>query len=71
MLELSHSLGNSALLDLLAARPSGAEATARPLPQSPCETAPAEFAAGGTPVMAEPPAFAAMAPMAATAPMAV
>ena len=70
VLELSHSLGNSALFDLLAARSAGAEAQTRPLPPGPCETAPAEFA-GGAPVLAEPPAFAAMAPMGAAAPMAV
>ncbi len=70
VLALSHSLGNSALLELLSARGSAAEPETRPLPAGPCGTDPVNWGGGG-PALAEPPAFAAMAPMGSPAPMAV
>ena len=70
MLDLSHELGNSALLELMAARQTPPGAQTRPLPAGPCTTTPAEWG-GGAPVLAEPPAFAGMAPMGAAAPLAL
>ena len=70
VLELSHSLGNSALLELMGARQTPPGEEARPLPAGPCATAPAEWS-GGAPALTEAPAFAGMAPMGAAAPLAL
>ena len=70
MLGLSHELGNSALLELMAARQTPPGEEGRPLPAGPCETAPVDFA-GGAPALTEAPAFTGMAPMGAAAPLAL
>ena len=68
MLELSGAIGNSALLEIYAARQTGPETEARPLPAGPCTASPADWV-GGAPALTDAPAFAGMAPMGATAPM--
>ena len=70
VLGLSHSIGNAALADLAARRSAGREPGGFALPESPCMTAPADVAPDST-VFAEPPAFGAMAPLGAAAPMAI
>jgi hypothetical protein len=70
MLALSHTLGNGALLELLALRPAGPETEGMPLPDAPCLTGPLP-APGGAPQWAAAPDFGGMAPMPASAPLAV
>ena len=68
VLSLSHTLGNGALLELLAMRSTGPETQTRAMPRGTCRTAPADWD-GGAPVLAETPAFGAMSPMGDVSPM--
>ena len=56
VLALSHSVGNSALLELAALRSEGPEEGASSLPTGPCEAAPLEMNVG-EPLLADAPAF--------------
>ncbi len=62
-------MGNAALQEVLALRGAGAETGLTALPGTPCETAPVEWGGGFSP--AEAPAFGAMQPMGALAPLEV
>lgn len=68
VLDLSRTVGNSALLELIAARRTGPETAVRPLPEGPCTTAPADWS-GSAATLTEAPVFGAMAPMGAAAPL--
>ena len=70
VLQLSHTMGNAALLDLYALRSLSPEAAAIPLPQSTIETAPLSTL-GGEPAQAETPGFASMSSLGGTAPLAL
>ncbi|MBE7004304.1 MAG: hypothetical protein E7425_08490 [Ruminococcaceae bacterium] len=70
ILTLSHTVGNSALLDMLALRSMGPEAEISSLPDGACGTAPAEWG-GGEPLCVAAPDFGAMSPMGAAAPLSV
>jgi hypothetical protein len=64
MLELSHTVGNSALIEILSLR-SGMPETAAPPADFTAETTPAEWNGGAEPQLAEAPVFGAFAPMTA------
>ena len=68
VLALSRTLGNGALLELYAMRNTGPETQTRAMPRGGCEAAPIEMP-GGAPILADSPAFGAMSPMGASAPM--
>ena len=71
VLDLSHRIGNAALLDLAALRDLGPETGTRTLPEGPCAAAPTAGFAGGAPLTAEAPDFGAMSPMGNAAPLAM
>lgn len=68
MLELSHTVGNTALLEILSLRDYAPE-TAPVLRPFTAETASAEWLGGDAPALTEAPAFAQLAPMATAAPL--
>ncbi len=68
MLELSHTVGNGALLDILSMRKELPEAQAFPLPAGECGTVPV-YAEGGMPLAVHSPQFGSMPPMGESAPL--
>ncbi len=65
---LSHGLGNSALLEVVALRQKGPEAESARLPGGESLTGPMD-APGGAPLTAPAPDFGALSPLGALAPM--
>ena len=61
--ELSHTLGNAALLELLALKSTGPETVPRPLPGGSCAAAPAEVPVSGGPELVPAPDFSSMSPL--------
>ncbi len=70
MQSLSHTIGNAALADLIAARDTGPATAELSLPRGECGTAPAQWG-GGMPALTETPVFGAMAPISSAAPLEV
>ena len=70
MLSLSHTVGNSALADMIARRETTPELDSRPLPQGECTAAPMEWK-GGVPSLTDVPAFGDASLPAGAAPMAI
>ena len=68
VLALSHGLGNSALLEVVALRQKGPEAESARLPGGESLTGPMD-APGGAPLTAPAPDFGALSPLGALAPM--
>ena len=67
--ELSHTIGNTALLELLALKSTGPETVPRALPAGSCAASPAEAPVSGAPELISAPDFSSMSPLGGAAPL--